>query len=183
LITVETSGLPAFSYRIQTSGRRQQEVFRLPPSFPQKPTPGSYTIRALSSGAGAGTPVYLRLFGVGAGERAVGSVAIDQVSFGPDTIRPRKKEGANYGFHAHTDFDHVRAEFLKAVMAKGQLLAKLDDHNDIDGVQRETAPSFQWSGKKATPGEHMLQVRAWESALDKANWVIAWSADQVLVEE
>jgi hypothetical protein len=48
---------------------------------------------------------------------------------------------------------------------------------------RETTPSRNWDGKKATPGEHTLQVRAWESALDKANWVMAWSADKVIIEE
>ncbi len=184
LITVEVNGLSPFTYRIQNpEGRRRLDIFRLPPYFPQKPTPGTYTIRAMRDVAGSPRPIYLRLFGVGAGERAVGSVAIDEVRFGPEAIRPKQKENASYGFHAHTDFDRVRAEFLKAVTTQGQIVSKLEDHNDIHGVQRETAPAFQWSAKKATPGEHILQVRAWESALNKANWVIAWSADQVLVEE
>ncbi len=185
LVTVDTSGLPAFNYRIVRRGRQQQAIFRLPPYFPQRPTPGRYAIRAVGGGAGASTPVYMRLFGVGAGERAVGSVAIDQVTFGPNTIRPKNKEVANYGFHAHTLFDRVRAEFLRVALAQGQLVSQLDDHHDIDGVQPETASTFQWSGsgKKVSPGEHMLQVRAWESALNKANWVIAWSVQQVMVEE
>jgi hypothetical protein len=77
----------------------------------------------------------------------------------------------------------VRAEFLKAVTAQGQIISRLEDHDDIDGVQQETTPTRRWNGKKATPGEHILQVRAWESALNEANWVIAWSTEQVLVEE
>ena len=183
-IVVQVEGVPPFSHRILATGRRQQEIFRLPSYFPAKPTPGMYTIGAAAvGGPGVATPVYLRLFGLGAGERAVGSVAIDQVRFGPDTIRPKQKQEALYAFHAHTDFDRVRAEFLKAVTAQGQIVSKLEDHDDINGVQRETTPSRQWNGKKATPGEHILQVRAWESAVAKANWVIAWSADQVLVEE
>jgi hypothetical protein len=183
LITVETDGVPAFNYRIQTTGSRQQEIFRLPAYFPQKPTPGMYTIRAFDSGTGAATPVFLRLFGVGAGVRAVGSVAIDQVRFGPDTIRPRQRQAASYTFHAHTDFDRVRAEFMKAVTVGGQLISKIEDHDDLDGVRHETTPTRPWSGQKATPGDHILQVRAWESTLNKSNWVIAWSTDQVLVEE
>lgn len=183
LVTVETQGVPPVTYRIATTGSRRLAIFRLPPTFPTKPTPGMYTIRALSTGAGMATPVYVRLFGVGAGERAVGSVAIDQVQFGPDTIHPKQKQEANYAFHAHTDFDRVRAEFMKAVLVQGQIVAKLEDHDDIDGVQRETTPTRRWNGKKATPGDHILQVRAWESALNKSNWVIAWSADQVFVEE
>jgi hypothetical protein len=182
-IVVEAEGAPPFNYRIRGTGLRQQQIFRLPSGFPAKPTPGMYTISATTGGPGAATPVYMRLFGMGAGERAVGSVAIDQVRFGPDTIRPKQKQEARYAFHSHTDFDRVRAEFMKAVTAQGQIVSKLEDHDDINGVQRETTPTRQWNGKKASPGEHLLQVRAWESALAMSNWVIAWSADQVLVEE
>jgi hypothetical protein len=183
LVVVQVEGVPPFNFRIRGTGRRQQEIFRLPTYFPAKPTPGMYTIQAATAGPGVATPVYMRMFGMGAGERAVGSVAIDQVRFGPDTIRPKQKQEALYAFHAHTDFDRVRAEFMKAVTAQGQIVSKLEDHDDINGVQRETTPSRQWNGKKASAGEHILQVRAWESALAKANWVIAWSVDQVLVEE
>jgi hypothetical protein len=182
-IVVVAEGVPPFNYRIRSTGSRQQEIFRLPSYFPAKPTPGVYTMSATTGEPGAATPVYLRLFGMGAGERAVGSVAIDQVKFGPDTIRPKQREEALYAFHSHTEFDHVRAEFMKAVTAQGQIVSKLEDHDDINGVQRETTPSRQWNGKKASAGEHLLQVRAWESDLAKANWVIAWSEDLVLVEE
>jgi hypothetical protein len=182
-IVVAADGLPPFNYRIRSTGRRHQEIFRLPSYFPAKPTPGMYTFSATTGGPGVATPVSMRLFGMGAGERAVGSVAIDQVRFGPDTIRPKQKQEALYAFHSHTDFDRVRAEFMKAVTTQGQIVSKLEDHDDINGVQRETTSSRQWNGKKASPGEHILQVRAWESALAMANWVIAWSTDQVLVEE
>ena len=182
-ISVQVEGLPPFNYRIRGTGLRQQEIFRLPAYFPARPTPGMYTMSATTGRPGVAAPVYMRLFGMGAGERAVGSVAIDQVRFGPDTIRPKQKQQALYAFHSHTDFDRVRAEFMKAVTAQGQIVSKLEDHDDINGVQRETTPSRQWNGRKASVGEHLLQVRAWESALAKSNWVIAWSADQVLVEE
>jgi hypothetical protein len=182
-IDVNAVGVAPFHYRIRGMGARQQEIFRLPADFPDRPTPGVYTISATTGGPGVATPVYFRLFGLGGGERAVGSVAIDQVTFGPDTIHPKQKQEALYAFHAHTDFDRVRAEFLKVFTAQGQIISKLEDHDDIDGVERETTPSRQWNGRKASPGEHLLQVRAWESAPAKANWVIAWSADQVLVEK
>jgi|SRR5579862_170551 len=183
LITVQTAGMPAFTEKIKTTRRRAQVIFRLPQYFPQKPTPGMYTVRAMNEANGSGALVYARLYGLGAGVRAVGSVAIDQVRFSPRSIRPKQKESASYAFHAHTDFDRVRAEFLKAVMVQGQFVSKMEDHDDVNGVQRETTPMRNWNGKKATPGQHILQVRAWESALDQANWVIAWSADQVVVEE
>jgi hypothetical protein len=181
-IDVTVEGFPTFRYPIPATGRRRQVIFRLPAYFPARPTPGTFTIQASGTSQGGARP-YLRLFGMGAGERAVGSVAIDQVKFGPDTIHPKQKQEATYAFHAHTDFDRVRAEFMKAAMEQGQIVAKLEDHADINGVERETTSSRAWNGKKATPGEHLLQVRAWESVLAKSNWVIAWSPDQVSVEE
>src|SRR5580698_477651 len=158
LVVVQTEGLPAFNYRILATRNRQQQIFRLPANFPGRPTPGIYTITASTGGAGVAAPVSMRLFGLAAGERAVGSVAIDQVRFGPETIHPKQKQEALYAFHAHTDFDRVRAEFMSFVTAQGQLVSKLEDHDDINGVQRETTPSRQWNGKKASPGEHILQV-------------------------
>ncbi|MGI8990056.1 MAG: hypothetical protein ACR2I2_10790 [Bryobacteraceae bacterium] len=183
IVNVVAEGAPAFEYAIPATGQRQEAILQIPANFPLRPAPGLFTIRGVSKTGGGGAPPYLRIFGVGAGKRAVGSVAIDQVRFGPQSIRPRQKEAALYSFHAHTDFDKVKAEFLKAVFVHGELVAKLEDHDDVNGVARETSPSRPWSGKKATPGEHILQVRAWESAADAANWVIAWSADQVMVEE
>jgi hypothetical protein len=182
MVTVQTEGFQPASYRLEANGTRRQFILRLPANFPQKPTPAMFTIRAVSNQPGAPL-VYARLFGVGGGPRAVGSVAIDQVQFGPGTIHPKKKENASYAFHAHTDFDRVRAEFMKAVLAQGQIVSRLEDHDDVNGVQRETTPTREWNGKKATPGEHLLQIRAWESALNKSNWVIAWSTSQVSVEE
>jgi hypothetical protein len=182
VVTVQSAGFPTATYLVEGTGARRQFIFLLPANFPAKPTAGMYTIRAVSKQPG-GAPVFARLFGVGGGVRAVGSVAIDQVQFGPGTIHTKQKENASYAFHAHTDFDKVRAEFMKAVLAQGQIVSVLEDHDDVNGVQRETTPTREWNGRKATAGEHLLQVRAWESTLNKSNWVIAWSTSQVLVEE
>ncbi|MDP8982741.1 MAG: hypothetical protein M3O35_19360 [Acidobacteriota bacterium] len=182
-LTIEAEGVQPIGYRLRATGRREQAIVHIPAYFPRKPVVGRYTIRAIRDGLGPVTPVYSRLFGLGGGERAVGSVAIDQVSFTPEHIRPKQKESARFAFHTHTDFDKVSAEFLKCVTAQSQMVAKLEDRTDMHRIVRDTTPSRDWNGKKATPGDHTLQVRAWESALDKANWVMAWSADKVIVEE
>jgi hypothetical protein len=182
-LTIEAEGVAPIGYRLRSTGRREQAIVHIPAYFPQKPTPGLYTIRAIRDGLGPVTPVYARLFGLGGGERAVGSVAIDQLRFTPEQIRPKQKQSATFSFHTHTDFDKVSAEFMKCVTAQSQMMAKLEDRTDMHRVVRETTPSREWNAKKATPGEHTLQVRAWESALDKANWVMAWSADKVIIEE
>ena len=183
VVTIKIPNGPAYVYRNQVTGRRVQARFLVPPNFPLKPTPGIYTISAISTRPGPPATAFVRLFGVGAGVRAVGSLAIDQVHFGPQRIRPKKKEQASYTFHTHTDFDRVRAEFLKSVTAGGEMVSKLEDEDNVDRVVRETTRNGLWNGKKGSPGEHVIQLRGWESALDKANWVIGWSSDQVVIEE
>jgi hypothetical protein len=180
-IQVDQGPSLAVPYTNRSVGARTFDRFTTPANFPTTPTPATYTITAVNPRTRL--PVYLRLFGLAAGPRVVGSIAIDEVHFGPDQIRPREKEEAVFTFHTHTSFDKIQAEFLKALTAQGELTSKLEDTDDLQHIMGESNERKQWNGKKASPGEHMLQLRGWESALDRANWVIAWSNDQVDVDE
>jgi hypothetical protein len=180
-IQVDQGPSLAVPYTNRSVGARTFDRFTTPANFPTSPTPATYTITAVNPRTRL--PVYLRLFGLAAGPRVVGSIAIDEVHFGPDQIRPREKQEAVFTFHTHTSFDKIQAEFLKALTAQGELTSKLEDTDDLQHIMGESNERKQWNGKKASPGEHMLQLRGWESALDRANWVIAWSNDQVDVDE
>jgi len=180
-MTIQVNQRTAYSYTSVAGGNRIQSRFVTPPNFPSRPTQAVYTISAVNRRSRQ--PVYLRLFGLAAGPRAVGSIAIDLVHFGPQRIRPRDKQQAVYTFHTHADFDRIRAEFLRSVTAGGELTSKLEDEDEAKHILRDTNGRGLWNGKKASPGEHMLQLRGWESSLDKCNWVIAWSTDQVEIEE
>lgn len=169
-------------YRFEPNrNRRIEEKLILPAEFGENLTAGVYTIRAESSGTGQVHPVYLRMYALGAGERAVGSAAIDLLRFGPDTV-PRKGE-AQFGFHAHSEFNSGQAEFFRLGLVNNQIVNNLDDkqavsHRIAEGVQIDET----WKTNKAKPGEHVMLVRAWRSKSNGGDFVLAWSPDHVNVQ-
>jgi len=195
LLTVTSEGVEPFFYRLDgTKVGRQLTTLRLPQRFGERPRVGWYFVRVLSQGPGEVSPLYFRVFGLGAGPRAVGSVAIDQLRFQPGTIRPANREKVSFGFHARSDFNKVSAEFLRVGLFNGQVIASLVDDEEIGDVRRdESIINRSWDGKfgkvnkqfkgKPSLGQHVLQVRGWIGSKDVGDWVIAWSSELVRVVE
>jgi hypothetical protein len=140
----------------------------------------NYRITAVNPRGSTGPPPQLRIFGLGAGEKAVGSVAIDQLTFQPPSIHPAAHEVADFGFHAHSDFDGVRAEFVFTTLnsSNGHILLQLDQEQKLDPIPEGERGRGTWNGN-GKPGEHMLQVRAWRGFKNGGDWVVAWSPDIV----
>ena len=188
LLSVSAEGVAPFFYILEGSqpGRRQQ-ILRIPARFGSQPKVGNYTVHALTDKPGEATPIYLRVFGIGAGERAVGSVAIDQLHFTPPSVRPKDKQNAFYGFHSHADFEKVTAEFQLVGLLDGAVVGRLEYEEDVkDLVRRDTEiQNKPWDPRKAkaAPGQHLFQVRAWYTLKKGGDWVIAWSPQLVRVEE
>ena len=163
-----------------TPNQRAYGIFRLPKDFGTKTQIAVLQVRAVAVGGstpGTNAPA-LRIYGMGAGENAVGSVAIDQLTFQPASIHPKAKEVATYGFHAHSAFNGVRAEFVFVTLQNGHVLVQQDQEEKLSAIpQGERAPGT-WGGK-GKPGEHMLQVRAWRGIENGGDWVVAWSPDIV----
>ncbi len=188
LLTVSSNNTAPFSYLLDGSKiGRQQIILRLPARFGPEPKPGSYSIQAMSNAPGEAMPAYLRVFGLGAGERAVGSVAIDQLQFSPPALRPQDRQNALYGFHSHADFEKVSAEFERVGLVDGSVVTELEDQQDVKAVVRRNTEvaNQQWDPRKrkARPGQHMLQVRAWYTLKSGGDWVVAWSPQLVRIEE
>jgi hypothetical protein len=161
-----------------TPNRRAYAIFRLPANFGIQLQTAVYYVHSVPA-AGATTPAPgLRTYGLGAGEKAVGSVAIDQLTFQPASIHPQAKEVANFGFHAHSAFDGVRAEFIIASLYNGRILVEKDQEEKLSPVPEGVRASGTWEGK-GKPGEHMLQIRAWRGLENGGDWVVAWSPDIV----
>lgn len=158
--------------------RRGYSIFRLPANFGTKLQTATYHIRSIPV-AGANTPApRLRTYGLGAGEKAVGSVAIDQLTFQPATIHPKANEVADYGFHAHSAFDGVRAEFIFTTLYNGRVLVEKDQEEQLSPIPEGERAKGTWKGQ-GKPGEHMLQIRAWRGLENGGDWVVAWSPDIV----
>jgi hypothetical protein len=158
--------------------RRGYAIIRLPANFGTGLQTATYHIHSIPV-AGANTPApRLRTYGLGAGEKAVGSVAIDQLTFQPATIHPKANEVADYGFHAHSAFDGVRAEFIFTTLYNGRLLVQKDHEEKLSPIPEGERAKGTWKGQ-GKPGEHMLQIRAWRGLENGGDWVVAWSPDIV----
>lgn len=134
----------------------------------------------------------LQLFGLGAGPRAVGSVAIDQVEFTPSVLRRSARETARYSFFARSDFNRLAASVLKVQAGEGAIkVSRVREFDHPGGVSRGTrfgpGAAQPWDGSdernQASPGLHLLQVRAWASAAEDGDWVTAWSGRGVQVSD
>jgi len=164
-------------------------VLRLPPElFGDELRPAVIAATATDS-EGQKTQSGFAVYALGAGPRAVGSVAVDQVKFGPATIRTANKQTALYRFYSHSDFSNTSVEFWKiGGETAGTKHFFVDDRRIEGGIQRSQWVGVnerrEWDGKKKgetiSAGRHKVQVRAWDRAGD---WVTAWSDDVVMVAQ
>lgn len=171
-----------------TGGARRIMLARLPAGFVKKREIADYWLHLDTPTlpvSAAGWPG-LRIYAVAAGPNAVGSVAIDQVSFAPTDkpVRESAGDAANFGFHSHSDFDSVLAEF--------QLVAPYQGHNFISTEQSMNVPpvsedqrvqGLRWQPRKVRSGDHIVRIVAWRGINRGADWVSAFSADMVSVEQ
>ncbi len=127
--------------------QRAYGIFRLPKDFGTKIQIAVLQVRAVAPGngtAGTNAPA-LRIYGMGGGENAVGSVAIDQLTFQPAAIHPKAKEVATYGFHAHSAFNSVRAEFICVSLQNGHVIVQQDQ-------EAKLSPRFLKASGREEPG-------------------------------
>jgi hypothetical protein len=122
---------------------------------------------------------YLRVHGFGAGPRAVGSVAIDQLKFGPGVITASQPE-TQIGFHAHSTFDKVSAEFLQLQVVDNCLENKQFDDKLFKGRLLENQRiEDTWNAKRAHSGQIQFRVRGWMTKDSGGDWVSAFSPELV----
>ena len=188
-VRVEADGVQPLFLRLEAPDRgRHMEVLRIPERFGSRAIVARYSVAVES--AKDGSAPRLRVYGFGAGSRAVGSIHIDRLRFEPGDIHPAQHEEAAYSFHTLADFKKVAAEFLRVGLANGEIMTVLANEDVIgDGLHRGASESGNWSGEdrhnRISVGQHLLQVRAWESlesSGDGGDWVAAWSESAVRVE-
>ena len=182
LLTVVTQNAPpaAAVLAVKQTGRRLQ-LLRLPAEFGTSLKSAAFSLTATASRTDS-TPRYLRIYGFGCGPKAVGSVAIDQLQFGPQAVTASHPD-AHFGFHTHTTFDKMKAEFMQVALVDNSIEGQLFDDRKIDHrVADGENVSDQWNSKKAKPGQIQFRVRGWmtvRSDSDGGDWVSAFSPDLV----
>lgn len=175
---------------LDSRARRQIMKIDVPRSFGATPQVGLFLVRSVKKdGRNAGG---LQLFGLGAGPRAVGSVAIDQVDFQPGTMRVSQKQKASYSFYSRSDFNRSVVEILRVQRGVDEIKVSLARSTPLPvGINRGTwigkKEQLTWDGldgnNQISSGPHLLQVRAWLNAQDDLDWVAAWSPSIVVVSE
>jgi hypothetical protein len=148
--------------------------------------PAMFVVQSSAHGA-PGQPSRLDIIGVGAGARAVGSVAIENLSFAAAGGKPGG-DFAHFSYQAASPFDRVDSQILHY---QAQVRDGHDEISVVAVAEQPVSPQAvgvfsagRWNGlvtssKKPSHGPHRLQVRAWEVD-DDASWVSALSSQDVL---
>lgn len=155
--------------------------FDLPVSF------GNLSVATYGMNVAVGAsaqPQVFRLYAIGCGPKAVGSVTIDQLRFGPKLIKLSVSDLSTYGFRARQTFNKVRAEFMQTTVEPNGLANKRVGDENLGRVSAGEEPvSRQRKVSRSWAGNYSLQVRAWERADQGGDWVLAWSHELVRVEK
>jgi hypothetical protein len=143
-----------------------------PPDL-DKLQPATFDVEAKAPDGSNNRPS-VRIYGMAAGPHAVGSIAIDQLVFGPTEVKIN--QAAQYGFHSHSDFSNVCADFMYTGVKDNQIVIKQDNETPLSPVSRDERAKGSLP-TKGTVGRHLLQIRAWRG--NSGDWVVAWSPDVV----
>lgn len=169
-----------------TNGARHIVLTRIPAGFSKKPGAADYWLHLDASRIPVNPSGWpgLRVYAVAAGPRAVGSVAIDEVSFAPTDkpVHPAAGEVALFGFHAHSDFDSVTAEFQLVAPYQGRNFVSTEESVPVKPVSEdERVQGLSWQPHKVRSGDHIVRIVAWRGINRGADWVSAFSADMVSI--
>jgi hypothetical protein len=192
-LEVSVDQQPVFSSTLDADGRGGRQLVRIdvPPLVAPGARPAIYVVHSARPICPANrkvpnnsrTPSPIEVYGIGAGPRAVGSVAIDELQFGPPELR-RPEDRATIAYRAQSEFNHASVEILRyeedppGQINVHRVTAKIADV--VSGQNKGDA----WDGKNDSGarslGVHRLQVRAWFTENDKS-WVGAISPSSVSV--
>lgn len=202
IFVVAPEGSEPIIYRVDGKKGHWQGRLTLPQDLGDQPRVAHYVIRSLEENVGLVRSSHVHIHGIAAGPQAVGSIGIDQVSFGPAKIRPARGEKAHYTFHSISDFKNVEVEFVRlANSGNGQIVAGRVGGKPMGSISRNAQKDGDWDGKsdgggkaaknyrpevqqwlRGSQGLHLVAVRAWWGVRDGGDWVTALSDEYVAVE-
>jgi hypothetical protein len=186
-----------FSHLLDADGRSGRRLLKvvLPDNIAAAARPALYVLRSTRPacgrrGGGAdGGAVSVEVYGIGCGPRAVGSVAVDRLVFGPP-LPKLPRELVQVGYRMQWPFNHVAVEVLRfrrsgADDIEVERVATLDPELG-GGLPAGEVAGRTWDGRNGAAvlslGLHRLQVRAWLAGDDRS-WVGAISPGAVRIAE
>ena len=196
LVVIAPDGRSPHVFLTNSEAGRTNARFQLPPNMGDDLRVSQYLIVPLGKNLG------LHVLGISAGPQAVGSMGIDKVSFGPNSIQISHHQKAQYSFHAIKDFKKSGVTFIRLVKSNsGEIIAADVGEKNVGSVIRDAEKNGDWDGTPKPPkdavkqyppeqqrwlqeptGQHVLQVRAWFGVNEGGDWVFASSDSQVSVQ-
>lgn len=165
------------------TGGRQLIKLEMPDAGADQPTPATYFVSSLPiAQLDADQPqsvnaIPLKVYGIGGGPSAVGSVAIERVNF------DRADVGARFGFVAKSQFSRARAQIqrLRAGGTATEIVPVFEARasNVSLGSHGGSWPGMAPGSSAPSRGPHRLQVTAWFTTDDRS-WVAALAPDIVV---
>jgi hypothetical protein len=201
LIVIAPEGQKPQIFRLDGKKGHWQTRLQLPPAMGNDLRVSQYLVQALDNTVGAVSPTHIHIHGIAAGPQAVGSIGIDQVTFGPASIQLAQHQKAQYSFHSKFDFKNTQITFVRLAKAgDGEIIAASVGEKSTGSIAQNATKNGNWDGSTKPPdvvksyppdiqkwltapnGEHTLQVRAWYGAKDGGDWVTALSETIVSVQ-
>jgi len=187
-LRVRGRGTQIYTYALHPLGTGRKVVqLQLPDDLGDTLRPIMMTVMATEDPQARIPLQDFRLYALGCGPRAVGSVAINQLRFGPADIDVRLDERARYQFRTSSAFQRLAVEFLRipgAPDGEHQILVgslQLPTGSESGQVIGRDPPRT-WNGRdeseRVSLGDHRLRVRGWHPDGD---WVGALSDTAVRV--
>jgi hypothetical protein len=168
LLSIAAEKGAARSYRVPTDGTapaglRQQELIHLNSDLGDAIQAGNLSLRAYEGQAGD-RPVPFRLYGLGAGDKAIGSMTIVDVMFSPSEIAVGRGQKAEYGFKVLRTFSQVRVQ-ISHLAGADDIPTRVWERLVKPTPTHDAQIQATWDGRdinnKISKGLHTLQVTAW----------------------
>jgi hypothetical protein len=187
-LRISIPGSDIVTYRLDKFGLGRHVLkFTLPAFLGDGLKPAVIALTAIEQQNQTETLDGFKVFGIGIGPRAVGSVAVDRLEFSPGTVSVGEGQTAGYGFHSKSTFDNAAVEFMHVTQSPDGIHTSYVKGTRIPGGVRqdtwvESEAAERWDGhdmeNRVSEGRHQLQVRVWD---DGGDWVGAWSDSLVTV--
>lgn len=195
LVVVAPDGEQPATFFFNSKDGHHNMRFDLPAGMGNQLRVSEYLVQPVGTARG------LHVLGISAGPKAVGSMGIDQVAFGPKSIQLAQHQKAEYTFHSIKDFKKTSVTFIRLAPSKDGIIAADVGDKNIGSINQNGQKKGDWDGTPKLPKElvkqyppelqkwlliptglHALQVRAWFGVADGGDWVTALSDTQVAVQ-
>lgn len=187
LVTTEDGAEETYCFA-SPEGERNLEKVWLPKAWGKTPRVAQFDLRAFASSVCEGEPMgSFVLYGLGAGPRAVGSVAIHTLAFDRGSIDPTLAEESPYRFRVENRFQKIRVTvFRRFYDPESRVLRSEEVVSQNDPSWNRGRCRGRWNGRdgedQVSEGVHQLQAQGWLTGLDEdRDWVVALSENTLEV--